>query len=143
MGIKRRQFLASMGSLAGLAALPVSAASAAGRRPNTRDAVPLYKNASAPIGARVEDLLTRMTLDEKIMQMQCIWQKKADIQDAATNFSAAKASATYPHSIGMIARPSDREGTPKKILRTARETAEYLNAWKKWAIGQTGHCIPV
>lgn len=31
---------------------------------------PLYKNFKAPIDARVEDLLSRMTLDEKVMQMQ-------------------------------------------------------------------------
>ena len=31
---------------------------------------PLYKNSKAPIDARVEDLLSRMTLDEKVMQMQ-------------------------------------------------------------------------
>lgn len=30
----------------------------------------LYKNSKAPIDARVEDLLSRMTLDEKVMQMQ-------------------------------------------------------------------------
>ena len=31
---------------------------------------PLYKNPKAPIDARVEDLLSRMTLDEKCMQLQ-------------------------------------------------------------------------
>ena len=31
---------------------------------------PLYKNSKAPIDARVEDLLSRMTLDEKCMQLQ-------------------------------------------------------------------------
>lgn len=31
---------------------------------------PLYKNSKAPIDARVEDLLSRMTLEEKVMQMR-------------------------------------------------------------------------
>lgn len=34
-----------------------------------QDAVPLYKQADAPIEKRVEDLLSRMTLEEKILQM--------------------------------------------------------------------------
>ena len=34
------------------------------------DAGPLYKNPKAPIDARVEDLLSRMTLEEKVLQMQ-------------------------------------------------------------------------
>ena len=36
----------------------------------TASAGPLYKNSKAPIDARVEDLLSRMTLEEKVLQMQ-------------------------------------------------------------------------
>lgn len=39
---------------------------------STAVAGPLYKNSKAPIDARVEDLLSRMTLEEKVMQMQNI-----------------------------------------------------------------------
>ncbi len=140
MGIKRRQFLTSMGSLAGLATLPAAAMAA---RPKARTGVPLYKNAGAPVAARVEDLLARMTLEEKIMQMQCIWNKKVELQDEATLFVAAKASALYPHGLGMIARPSDRQGTKEKVLRTARETADYCNAAQKWSVEQTRLGIPL
>lgn len=34
-----------------------------------KNATPLYKDASAPVEKRVEDLLSRMTLEEKIMQL--------------------------------------------------------------------------
>lgn len=34
-----------------------------------RTATPIYKDASRPVEARVEDLLSRMTLDEKVMQL--------------------------------------------------------------------------
>lgn len=34
-----------------------------------KNALPLYKDASAPVEKRVEDLLSRMTLEEKIMQL--------------------------------------------------------------------------
>ena len=40
--------------------------------------LPLYKNATAPLEARVEDLLKRMTLQEKLNQLRCdgqLWEK--------------------------------------------------------------------
>ena len=33
---------------------------------NRQDVAPLYKDASAPVEKRVEDLLSRMTLEEKV-----------------------------------------------------------------------------
>lgn len=39
---------------------------------------PLYKNSKAPIDARVEDLLSRMTLDEKVMQMRNVGIENLD-----------------------------------------------------------------
>src|SRR6185503_19084732 len=38
---------------------------------------PLYKDAKAPIEARIDDLLSRMTLDEKLAQITAIWNRKA------------------------------------------------------------------
>lgn len=38
-----------------------------------------YKNKALSPEQRAKDLLSRMTLDEKIMQLQCIWSQKADI----------------------------------------------------------------
>ena len=44
---------------------PADVASASAKR----EKIPVYKDASAPVEKRVEDLLSRMTLEEKIMQM--------------------------------------------------------------------------
>lgn len=136
MDRKRRQFLASMGSAAGLASLSLPAALAGER-------APLYRDRSAPVADRVEDLLSRMTLDEKVMQMQCVWQKKADVEDAAGTFSAPRAALLFPNGLGMLARPSDRTGPGPRVNRNARETAEYVNAVQKWAREQTRLGIPV
>jgi beta-glucosidase len=149
MGIKRREFLASVGGVAGLAAVPAVAAAAA--KAVTKGGAPLYKQPGAPVDARVEDLLGRMTLDEKIAQMQCLWQKKAGVQNADTSFSADKASAAFPNGMGMFARPSDRQlgaaGAAGDAGETAhrgpRETAEYVNAVQKWAMERTRLGIPV
>ena len=40
--------------------------------------VPPYKDPPRPCEERVEDLLARMTLEEKVAQMVCVWQQKRD-----------------------------------------------------------------
>jgi beta-glucosidase len=154
MGIKRREFLASVGSIAGLAAVPGMAGAAAAKATGQNAADlknAVYKRANAPIESRVEDLLRRMTLDEKIAQMECLWIKKGDIQNDDTSFSPAKASAAYPNGMGMFARPSDRQlgkasaaGDSGEVKhRGPRETAEYVNAVQKWALENTRLGIPL
>ncbi|RZA32889.1 MAG: beta-glucosidase, partial [Lysobacteraceae bacterium] len=100
----------------------------------------------------VEDLLGRMTLDEKIAQMQCLWQKKPGVQNPDSSFSIEKAVTAYPHGMGMFARPSDRLlGKAANVAGNAgdtanrgpRETAEYVNAVQKWAMERTRLGIPV
>ena len=41
-----------------------------------------YHNPALPTARRVEDLLARMTLEEKVAQMLCIWKAKRQITDA-------------------------------------------------------------
>lgn len=152
MSKNRRQFLSTAGSLAGLAALPAPMALAAATSAAPAS-TPLYKNPSAPVARRVKDLLGRMTLEEKVEQMQCIWQDKKKIEDGSGNFSPAKASALHPHGIGMLGRPSDRQGqnaaagaagdNGRRINRNALETATYVNAAQKWAMEQTRLGIPM
>jgi beta-glucosidase len=140
----RRQFLTSMTGLAGLSVLPAPMALAA-------TAQAPYKDASLPVARRVDDLLGRMTLEEKIMQMQCTWQAKTEIQDAKGEFSAAKAQKAYPNGLGMIGRPSDRQlgqaagagDTGGQKNRNALETANYVNAAQKWAVEQTRLGVPL
>ena len=148
-GIKRRQLLHCVAGMAGLAALPALPAPPAGKAGKTPG--PVYKDPRAPMAARIDDLLRRMTLDEKVMQLQCVWQKKSEIQDSASAFSAEKAAARYPHGIGMLARPSDRQkgqagaaGDSGVVAnRNALDTATYVNAAQKWAIEQTRLGIPM
>jgi beta-glucosidase len=140
----RRQFLTSMTGLAGAASLsPVMALAATARAP--------YKDPALPVSKRVEDLLGRMTLDEKIAQMQCTWQDKKLIQDDKNEFSAEKAKQVYPNGLGMVGRPSDRQlgqaagagDTGGIVNRNAFETATYVNAMQKWAVEQTRLGIPL
>jgi beta-glucosidase len=145
MGIKRREFLATVGGAAGMAVVPGAMAAA------TAKGMPVYKQANAPVNARVDDLIRRMTLDEKIAQLQCVWLSKKDLQNEDTSFSAEKASRVHPNGMGMFARPSDRQvgadnnaGNSGAVgNRGPKETAEYVNAVQKWALEQTRLGIPV
>jgi beta-glucosidase len=117
----------------------------------TAKGMPVYKQANAPVNARVDDLIRRMTLDEKIAQLQCVWLSKKDLQNEDTSFSAEKASRVHPNGMGMFARPSDRQvgadnnaGNSGAVgNRGPKETAEYVNAVQKWALEQTRLGIPV
>jgi beta-glucosidase-like glycosyl hydrolase len=117
---------------------------AAHRKPATNDAAPVYKNPSAPVAARVEDLLKRMTLEEKVAQIRGIWQNKSDILDADGNFDAAKASAVLPNGIGEISRPSDFKGTNITGRgRKTRDATTLINTIQHWAVEHTRLGIPI
>jgi beta-glucosidase len=115
---------------------------------------PLYKDPSQPVERRVEDLLARMTLEEKVGQMISVWEHKDRMQTADGTFSPEKASAAFPNGIGQIARPSDRRGVTVAANgaagaaagstgRDARETADYINAAQHWAVERTRLGIPI
>ena len=88
-----------------------------------RKEAPLYKNPSAPVEQRVEDLLSRMTQDEKIAQITTVWTRKNALLTAPNgNFDAAKAKQLYPNGIGQFARPQifRRRGRPRRRLIETR-----------------------
>jgi beta-glucosidase len=106
----------------------------------------LYKNPGAPIPARVEDLLARMTLAEKVAQLRVVWQAKTKIFDSAMQFDPAKAAQIYPDGLGGLARPSDLKGpvSPRiDHLRDSRATVVLDNAVQHWAVEHTRLGIPV
>ncbi|MEI9994423.1 MAG: glycoside hydrolase family 3 N-terminal domain-containing protein [Rhizomicrobium sp.] len=107
-------------------------------------AAPLYKDASAPIPARVEDLLKRMTLEEKVAQIGTIWNNKDSILTPDGKFDPAKAGAQLPYGVGQIARPGDLEGTKRTgRSRDTREATALINDIQHWAVEKTRLGIPV
>ena len=114
---------------------------------------PLYKDKSQPVNARVEDLLRAMTLEEKVAQLETVWESKAKLQDGRGNFSPELASRNFPNGIGGFARPSDYRGVAASngaagaagvtVNRDARQTAEFVNAAQHWAVEHTRLGIPI
>jgi beta-glucosidase len=84
---------------------------------------PAYKNANLPINERVADLLQRMTLEEKVAQLTCIWPRPPEI-----NPNVLK------NGIGQIARQREGKGP--------REGAAFANSVQKWLIDNTRLGIP-
>jgi beta-glucosidase len=115
--------------------------------------MPIYKDPHQPVAKRVDDLLARMTLDEKVAQLETIWEQKAKVQTPAGRFSPELASKNFPNGIGGFARPSDYRGVTRSngaagasgeaVNRDARQTADYVNAAQHWAVEHTRLGIPI
>ena len=104
-------------------------------------ATPVYKNPKAPSAKRVQDLLARMTLEEKAAQMLCIWQQKAQtLVDAEGNFDLTKAKKAFRNKrgLGQVGRPSDAGGG-----KSARGMAELTNAIQRFFLEHSRLGIPV
>ena len=103
--------------------------------------VPVYKNPKASSAKRVQDLLSRMTLEEKAAQMLCVWQGKAQtLVDAEGNFDLAKAKKAFRdgRGLGQVGRPSDAGGG-----KSARGMAELTNNIQRFFLENSRLGIPV
>ena len=105
---------------------------------------PVYKDPSRTTAARVADLLSRMTVEEKVAQLQTVWMQRSSIQDAGGRFTPGTAGALLGQGIGQIARPSEiANGAQGPRVRGPREHAEFANAVQKWVLENTRLGIPV
>lgn len=93
-----------------------------------------YTDPALPLQERVEDLLSRMTLDEKLAQLGCLWSTALIAGDA---FDADFVAARMPHGIGQITRIGASTG-----LRPV-ESAALMNAIQRVAIERTRLGIPI
>jgi beta-glucosidase len=98
-----------------------------------------YRNPGISADERVADLLSRMTLEEKIAQMLCIWGQKKDLLfDEKGNLNFDKLKLHCKDGIGQIARLSDTGGGVSPF-----EMAHLANALQKHFVENTRLGIPV
>ncbi|HYG79579.1 MAG TPA: glycoside hydrolase family 3 N-terminal domain-containing protein, partial [Pyrinomonadaceae bacterium] len=135
----RLRFLKSRRAAACLcAALMLAAVAAPASR--TQERTPDYKNPRLPVERRVADLLGRMTLEEKVAQLVCLWAQRPQVRpqtDFSTDlgdFSPEKARVVMQHGIGQIARQRER--------KAPRDAARFANALQKWLVENTRLGIP-
>jgi beta-glucosidase len=107
---------------------------------------PVYKNPDATVEARVDDLLSRMSLEEKVAQMQSVWDAKREVFDDKLQLDPKKMLQKYPDGIGQFARPSDATGpaSPRVVPpRDVRGTIRLVNALQHYATEKTRLGIPL
>src|SRR5437762_5035763 len=103
---------------------------------------PAYRNRSLSPEARAKDLLTRMTLDEKVMQTQCLWIQKSRILDSNGAFDSVKAKTALQNGLGELARLNENAG-PNSYGYHPRQAAELYNTIQRYCITHTRLGIPV
>ncbi|NLW02699.1 MAG: beta-glucosidase [Clostridiaceae bacterium] len=96
----------------------------------------IYKDPSRPVEERARDLLSRMTLDEKIAQMTWVRLIKIITDRHTLTFSGEKAAENIPHGIGYINRIGG-----ETELRPA-EMADVINSIQEYLVKETRLGIP-
>ena len=106
---------------------------------NLKEVKQEYRNPSISIETRAKDLLSRMTLEEKVAQMTCVWNDVADtLIDENGDFDFGKASKSFQHGVGQVGRPGTHlDG------KSPRQTAELTNAIQKFFVENSRLSIPV
>ncbi|NML64850.1 beta-glucosidase [Hymenobacter sp. RP-2-7] len=108
---------------------------------------PLYQNRQAPTEARVQDLLARMTTEEKVGQLSTLlgWEMyQKDGQRVSA--SAAYTKVVDERHIGALWATLRADPWTKKTLRTGlnpRQAAEATNALQRYAVEHTRLHIPL
>jgi beta-glucosidase len=104
--------------------------------------VPAYRDARLPVDDRVADLIGRMTLEEKVAQLEGTWQNRGIQKDVSQLFVDEKgaflperAGAVLKNGLGQMSRPSEQRGP--------RAMAEFTNTMQKWMKENTRLGIPI
>jgi len=103
---------------------------------------PVYKNKDLSPEVRAADLLKRMTLEEKVMQTQCLWIQKSRILDDKGDFDEAKAEKAVKNGLGELARLNEQAG-PNSSGYHPKQAAELYNKIQRFFIEKTRLGIPV
>jgi beta-xylosidase len=101
-----------------------------------------YQDPKLPVEQRVTDLLKRMTMEEKIAQLEGAWENRDNVKDPKAlfvdekgNFLPAQASILLKNGLGEMSRPSEKRGP--------REMADLTNTLQKWMKENTRLGIPI
>lgn len=96
--------------------------------------LPRYRDQNVSLEDRVADLLSLMTLDEKLAQLGCIWSTSFV---STGTFDPDTVAEQMPHGIGQVTRIGASTGLHPQ------ESAMFMNAIQKVALERTRLGIPV
>ncbi|MGH9931293.1 MAG: glycoside hydrolase family 3 N-terminal domain-containing protein [Pyrinomonadaceae bacterium] len=124
----------------------------AGAHLETQAGQPGYGNARLPVEQRVADLLSRMTLEEKVAQTEAVWiaiQPKSFMGESGDFVPDERLQELLHNGIGQMGGPSlglasDLENlTGPYQKKDARQTASFTNQAQKYVIEHNRLGIPV
>jgi beta-glucosidase len=112
---------------------------------NKNGKLEIYEDYRVPIEKRAKDLLSKMTMEEKLAQLRCPYAKKIVLYPG-NKFDPEKAKQMYPNGLGELLRISD--GPVEYALRiektpTSAEIAVLANKTQHFFINETRLGIPV
>ncbi|MDZ7264093.1 MAG: glycoside hydrolase family 3 C-terminal domain-containing protein [candidate division KSB1 bacterium] len=85
----------------------------------------IYRDPSRTIDERVADLLSRMTLDEKMAQLQSVWGY--DLMKNRERFAPEKAKKLLKHGMGQVTRPAGgTDFEPYPVAKLVNEIQRFL-----------------
>ncbi len=107
---------------------------------------PAFKNSKLSVDERVGDLLQRMSLEEKLAQIDSAWENASFVipgqpffVDKDGRFLPEQAKITLKNGLGQVSRPSENPGGRPG----PREMAQLTNDIQKWVKENTRLGIPV
>jgi len=109
---------------------------------NKNGKLDLYEDYRKPIDQRAQDLLLKMTMEEKLAQLQCPWMGKWKLYPGG-KFVSEKASQAYPNGLGSMWRLSDGSSFGKQGTPNSSQVAVLANETQKHFINNTRLGIPV
>jgi beta-glucosidase len=117
---------------------------------NNQDEQPAYRNPNLAVDQRLADLLSRMTVEEKIAQTESLWitNNLKSFIDEKGNFSPdAKLQEILKNGIGQMGGPSQGSSDSEKATapyygKGPRATAAFINTIQKYVIEHNRLGIP-
>jgi len=97
---------------------------------------PLYKDPSQPVEARVRDLLGRMTLEEKVAQLQRFGPTDPHDWDDQGNFVGGVDGAALFKGAGSV------DGPWRRLMSNPRKSALEINSLQRYMLEKTRLGIP-
>jgi beta-glucosidase len=140
--VKLRSLRSTCGQMFLLLVATLAACSGSFGQSDKPQATAAYHDAKLPVDQRIADLLSRMTIEEKIAQMSSVWENPAfynevnpALVDQKLNFLPDKAAVTLKYGLGEFSRPGEGRGP--------RASAEFTNTVQKWVRENTRLGIPL
>ncbi len=118
---------------------------------NETNAIPIYRDPGHSVIERVEDLLSRMTLDEKVAQLRAdisqrivgpLYKKENGRVEMTDTLKTLLADPPVG-KLGLLLRADPFVGVTSEVALAPRQAAEYVNEIHRFVLEETRLGIPI